>query len=90
VLKQRARSEWTPEYRPESHVPPTGEHSADTVTERATRVNLGMIMENVPNTCARAPTLACSSVSVRLLACVACSLASGRMGAREALVLLHL
>ena len=49
-MKTRARSEWTPEYRPESHVPPLPEHSADTITERATRVSLKMIMENVPST----------------------------------------
>ncbi len=51
MLKVRARSDWTPEYRPESHVPPSAD-SADTLTERATRVNLNMIMEHVPNTCA--------------------------------------
>ena len=50
VLKERARSEWTPEYRPESHVPPLPEHSADTITERATRVSLQMIMEHMPST----------------------------------------
>jgi hypothetical protein len=80
VLKQRARSEWTPEYRPESHVPPTAEHSADTVTERATRVNLGMIMENVPNTCARAlMRRRVRTASMRGMA----SGASGRVGARN-------
>ena len=51
MLKQRARSEWTPEYRPESHVPPSTEHLADTLTERATRVSLNMIMDTAPTTC---------------------------------------
>ena len=46
AIKSRARSGWTPEYRPESHVPQGEAHSADTVTERATRVGLSMVMES--------------------------------------------
>lgn len=51
VLKERSRGEWMPEYIPQSHGPPSGEHAADTVTERGTRVTLRMIMEHVPNWC---------------------------------------
>lgn len=51
VLKERSRGEWMPEYIPQSHVPPSGEHAADTMSERGTRVSLRMIMEHVPNWC---------------------------------------
>ena len=53
VMKERSRADWEPDYRPESHLPPTGEHAADTMTERGTRVSLRMIMEHVPSKCAR-------------------------------------
>ena len=51
MLKERARAGWTPEYRPESHVPMSKEHHAHTVTERSTRVTIDMIMKNPGNMC---------------------------------------
>lgn len=56
MLKERARAAWVPEYRPESHVPRTAGLHAYTVTERATRVTLPMVMSaNCTNLCAPPP-----------------------------------
>lgn len=43
-LKRKALSDWEPEYCPESIVPPS--ETLDTLTRRATRVSLPLILAN--------------------------------------------